>query len=187
MSANACIADLRQLGLLMKTDVLFPSVTTIVAGEPVKGSWWAHPLAHTIFVELRSLEAHPDVLLLKLVGGKDTFVHRRYWPEIAAIAMAREPWQTRRLSDAAAALAKEVKTAGSLETEGPDARLLESRLLVHGIQVHSQEGRHPKRLESWTHWAERVGQPLDELPSARKAMHTLEEIWLDADWPWTTG
>lgn len=184
MSAEACLAFLTQHGLLMKTDARLPSVTTMVVGEAVSGSWWTHPMAHTIFFNLRDLEAHPDVLLLKLVAGKDTFVHRRLWPEIAAIAVAGEPWQTSRMSLEAVALLDKVKVAGSLESEGPVARLLESRLLAHGIQFHSHEGHHRKRLETWTHWAERAGQPLDDLPPASEAKLALKEIWPGARWPW---
>jgi len=183
-SAKACAKYLALHGLLMKADALLPSVTTIVSGEPVKASWWAHPLAHTIFFALRDLADHPDVLLLKLVAGKDTFIHRKLWPEIVAIALAREPWQTQRLSPEALALFKEVSSVGTLDSEGTTARLLETRLLVHGIQVHSHEGSHRKRLETWQHWAKRAGQPLDDLPEPREAKLTLEEIWPTAKWPW---
>jgi hypothetical protein len=183
-SAKACLIHLARHGLLMKADAHLPSVTTIVAGEPVKASWWSHPLAHTIFFALRDLEEHKDVLLLKLVAGKDTFVHRRLWPETAAIALAEEPWQTRRLPPEAQALLDQVSAAGTLESEGPIARLLESRLLVHGIQFHSHEGHHRKRLETWQHWAARASQPLDDLPPAIESKRTLQEIWPSARWPW---
>lgn len=183
-SAKACLMHLTRHGLLMKADAHLPSVTTIVAGRPVSGSWWAHPLAHTIFFALRDLEAHPDLLLLRLVQGKDTFVHRRLWPEVAAIALANEPWQTRKLMPEAHELLEQVNAAGTLESEGPVARLLESRLLLHGIQVHSHEGHHRKRLESWQHWAARAGLTLDDLPSASQARRALKEIWPGARWPW---
>ncbi len=183
-AVQACLVHLARHGLLMKADARLPSVTTLVAGAPVGGSWWAHPLAHTIFFSLRDLEDHGDVLLLKLVEGKDTFVHRRLWPEIAAIALAGEPWQTRGLPSGAVQLLDRVTAAGSLESEGPAARLLEARLLVHGIQIHSHEGRHRKRLETWQQWAARNGFAFSDLPSAHEARETLESIWPGAGWPW---
>jgi len=186
VSVQACLASLKRHGLLMKADARLPSVTTLVAGEPVRGSWWAHPLAHTIFFTLRDLEAHSDVLLLKLVAGKDTFVDRRLWPEIAAIALAHEPWQTRRLPAEAVELLEQVNTAGMFESDGPNARLIESRLLVHGMQVHSHDGPHRKRFEPWPRWAARVGVSLDDLPPAGEAKRTLKEIWPNATWPWPT-
>jgi hypothetical protein len=182
--AQACLAYLERSGLLMKVDARLPSVTTMIAGEPVSGSWWAHPMAHTIFFALRDLEEHPDVLLLKLVAGKDTFVHRRLWLEIAAIAPANEPWQTRGLTAEAKQLLDQVNAVASVECEGAAARLLESRLLVRGIQVHSHEGHHRKRLETWAHWAARAHLSLDDLPAPSEAKMTLEEIWPSAKWPW---
>jgi hypothetical protein len=93
-NTDGCLAYLRRVGLLMNSDTRLPSVTTLVAGEAVRGSWWAHPLANAIFLSLQEPAAHPDLLLLKLIGGKDTFVHRRLWPEIAAIGLSGESWQT---------------------------------------------------------------------------------------------
>lgn len=183
-SAQACLAYLAKHGLLMKADARLPIVTTMVTGEPVKASWWAHPLAHTSFFALRDLADHPDVLLLKLVAGKDTFVHRRLWPEIAAVALANDPWQTRRLDPDTMELLDRVNALGSIEREGQAARLLESRLLVHGIQVHSHEGHHRKRLETWQQWAARAGQPLGDLPPASEAKLSLTQIWPNAKWPW---
>jgi hypothetical protein len=111
-------------------------------------------------------------------------VHRRLWPEVAAFVLAGEPWQTRRLTPEAEMLFDEVKRAGNLESEGPVARLLESRLLVHGMQFHSHEGKHRKLLETWPRWAARAGQPLVDLPPAAEAKQTLDGLWPGAAWPW---
>ncbi len=59
-----------------------PSVAELVAGEPIRGSWWAHPAAHEIFHATRALRDAPDVLVCRLVAGKVTFVHRRLWPAV---------------------------------------------------------------------------------------------------------
>jgi hypothetical protein len=183
-AARNCAAYLAQHGLLMKADSKLPSVTTMIAGEPIRGSWWAHPQAHTIFFALRDLESHPDLLLVKLVAGKDTLAHRKLWPEVVSIALAQEPWQTRNLPPDAAALLKKINISGEIESAGPAARLLESRLLVRGIQVHSHDGHHRKRLKTWQRWAARAGQSLDDLPASNQAKLTLEEIWPAAKWPW---
>jgi hypothetical protein len=170
----------------MKADAKLPSVTTMIAGEPVQGSWWAHPLAHAIFFALRDLEAHPDLLMLRLVAGKDTFVHRRLWPEVAAIALAHEKWQTRGLSTEALKLIAQIEAAEFIESSGPLVRMIESRLLVHGSQVHSHDGAHRKRLETWQRWAKRAGQSLDDLPPSAEAKLALEETMPGAKWPWKT-
>src|SRR5947207_13341485 len=73
--------------LLLASDSLFPSVVSLIAGEQVRGSWWGHPLGHTIFRIASELDDHPDVLSCKLLAGKVTFVHRRLWPELQAVAL----------------------------------------------------------------------------------------------------
>ncbi len=65
-----------------------PSVAEAVAGEPIRGSWWAHAKGHEIFTALSAIDDSPDVLCFKLVTGKVTFVHRRLWP--ALVCLARE-------------------------------------------------------------------------------------------------
>ena len=63
-----------------------PNVAELIAGEPIKGSWWGHPQGHAIFNELQLLDESPDVVRLRLVGGKVTLVHRRLWPALVRVA-----------------------------------------------------------------------------------------------------
>jgi hypothetical protein len=63
-----------------------PNVAELIAGEPIKGSWWGHPQGHAIFNELQLLDGSPDVVRLRLVRGKVTLVHRRLWPALARAA-----------------------------------------------------------------------------------------------------
>jgi hypothetical protein len=63
-----------------------PSVAEIVAGEPIRGSWWAHPKSHTIFDAINRLADSPDVVRTRLVNGKVTLVHRRLWPALVSAA-----------------------------------------------------------------------------------------------------
>ena len=39
-----------RLGVLLETDRAFPSITGIMVREPIKGSWWAHPMANEIYL-----------------------------------------------------------------------------------------------------------------------------------------
>jgi hypothetical protein len=181
---NDCWVRLKNDGLLLKSDQRLPSVAGLVAGEAIRGSWWAHPAAHAIFHELQRLAAHPDVLIVKLIAGKDTLVHRRLWPELLAIARSAEPWQIRGVPAAAQLLYEKVRKSGALDASGAVAKLLESRLLVHGEQFHSETGSHNKRLESWTVWAKRAGIADAELPSPSEARRTFEAILPGAKWPW---
>lgn len=63
-----------------------PSIAEAVAGEPIRGSWWGHPAGRAIFAALEQLDDADDVRCFKLVGGKITFVHRRLWPALVALA-----------------------------------------------------------------------------------------------------
>ena len=59
-----------------------PSLAQTIAGETIRGSWWAHPKGHVIFLCSRAIRESEDVLVCRLVGGKVTYVHRRLWPAL---------------------------------------------------------------------------------------------------------
>lgn len=63
-----------------------PNVAELIAGEPISGSWWAHPDSHEIFAKINELADSPDVVRLRLVNGKITLVHRRVWPALARVS-----------------------------------------------------------------------------------------------------
>lgn len=168
------LAELETSGLLLKTDAKLPNVCGLAAGEPIKGSWWAHPRSHEIFRVLSALAAHPQVLVVKLVSGKDTFVHRALWPAVAALGLAREKWQLERLDEKARALLARVDGEPQVQTSGQPALALEQALLVHAWQVHTDAGSHAKILESWARWLKKAGM---ERPcmTAGEARQSLEK------------
>ncbi len=169
----AIIAQLEQHGLLLKTDAKLPNVCALVAGEPVRGSWWAHPRSHDIFRELTQLAEHPDVLVAKLVSGKDTFIHRTLWPAIVALGLARQPWQIAGLDQESRSLLKTVDAKNEVQATGKAALGLERSLLVHSRQVHTEAGSHAKTLTSWKRWAQR--ERVRKIPAAQ-AIETLEKL-----------
>jgi hypothetical protein len=173
--AAAVFRELESHGLLLETDPKLPSLVALVAGGPVRGSWWGHPLGHTIFVTGEALFAHRDVLHAKLVSGKATWIHRRLWPAVLSAALSREPWQVRGLSRDAEKLLEVVETEGQARASGPVARELETRLLARGEQAHTASGRHAKVLESWRRWAERLRVPVTG-PSPEAARRELDGI-----------
>ena len=63
-----------------------PSLAAAIAGEPLHGSYWAHPKANDIFLCSRFIRKSADVLVCRLVGGKVTYVHRRLWPALVRLA-----------------------------------------------------------------------------------------------------
>jgi hypothetical protein len=63
-----------------------PSLAEAIAGEPIRGSWWAHPEGNDIFLCSRAIRKSADVLVCRLVNGKVTYVHRRLWPALVRLA-----------------------------------------------------------------------------------------------------
>lgn len=182
------LQQLRKLGLLLESDTRLPSVTTLFAGGPIRGSWWSHARAQEIFEGLNKLADHRDVLFTKLISGKVTLMHRRLWPELLSIAVSRETWQTRGLTPAARSLLRLVDAKGSVSTIdvpwpkrfqsvkiGDAVRELERRLLIHAEEFHSDTGAHAKRLERWQRWADRRGTQLSS-GSADEAKQTFEAL-----------
>jgi hypothetical protein len=82
---------LREQGVVMQSARgPVPSLAERVAGGPIRGSWWGHPSGHEIYRVLNEVRASPDVVAVRLIGGKVTLVHRRLWPALARVA-ARFP------------------------------------------------------------------------------------------------
>jgi hypothetical protein len=63
-----------------------PSIAEQIAGEPIVGSWWAHPKGKAIFQALSELDDSYDIRCFKLIDRKVTFVHRRCWPALVRLA-----------------------------------------------------------------------------------------------------
>jgi hypothetical protein len=156
-ASDLVFAALTRHGLLLKQDKSLPSVVGIVTGESLRTSWWSHPKSHLIFSVLSNLADDPRVLIAKLLDRKDTFVHSSLWPALLTVGSAREPWQTRSLSDSAADLLKRIDRSNSgVRTTGAVAKELQIRLLATAHEVHTDSGRHEMVLESWSAWSSRV-------------------------------
>ena len=63
-----------------------PRLTELVAGEPISGSWWAHPHSRQIYAVLQAVRESQDILTCRLVDRKLTLVHRRLWPALVRAA-----------------------------------------------------------------------------------------------------
>jgi hypothetical protein len=156
MSVSRIVSHLEKAGLILEQDKKVVSVVGIVTGETLRGSWWSHPRAREIFSVLDSLHDHPDVLFVKLVGGKVTLLHRRLWPALLAVGRSNEPWQTAGLSRQARTLLSRVRRDHVASASGSAARELQERLLVHAAEVHTETGAHRMALEEWDAWAKQV-------------------------------
>lgn len=159
------LAELRERGLLLQSDPKVLSVSHLILGSPIKGSWWGHPKGRVIWAITERLADHPDVMVLKLVAAKVTYVHRRLWPAVYTVARSNELWQSKGLSSEARAILARVRRVGSVRTDQLPRRKhgwkvatheLEARLLAFSQEVHTESGAHAKQLEGWKHWARRL-------------------------------
>jgi hypothetical protein len=155
-TSDRILAAADERGLLLIHDQVLPSVTSLIVGAPVKGSWWSHPMANTIYNALGAIQL--DVAVVKLIGGKNTLVARRLWPELRDIGIGRDPWQTNRLGDEAFAILDDIydATAPVLvdKSQVKLATLLERRLLVYPTEIHTASGNHRKAYQGWQRWGD---------------------------------
>ena len=87
MTPKQAIAFVKANGVVLESGRgPVPNLAEAIAGAPIRGSWWAHPKANTIFLCSRAIRESADVLVCRLVGGKVTYVHRRLWPALVRLA-----------------------------------------------------------------------------------------------------
>ena len=87
MTPRQAIAFVRKHGIILESGAgPVPSLAVAIAGEPIRGSWWAHPRSHEIFELTRAVRDADDILVCRLVAGKITYVHRRLWPALVCAA-----------------------------------------------------------------------------------------------------
>jgi hypothetical protein len=167
------LARIREIGLLPESNARWPSLVTLVAGAPVRGSWWGHPRGRDIFRVSTAIADSGEAELVKLLAGKLTWVHRRLWSDLFAAASAKELWQVEGLADRARSVVELAEARGRLRADDAALRrlvpdraalralldALERRLLVRSASEHTESGRHKRALESWTRWAGRVNLP----------------------------
>jgi len=100
LNPGQAFAFIEQHGaVLVSARGALPRLTEAIAGEPIQGSWWAHPQGKRIFAVLRALEDSPDLLMCRLVDNKVTLVHRRLWPALVRCAARIAPARLARIRE----------------------------------------------------------------------------------------
>jgi hypothetical protein len=86
MNAAQALAFAKRHGVvLVAAKGPVPRLVEAIFGEPIRGSWWAHPASHQIFAVLAKLEESRDLLVCRLIDKKVTMVHRRLWPALVRL------------------------------------------------------------------------------------------------------
>lgn len=80
MTAAEALTFVRKHGVVLEAGTgPVPSLASVIAGAPIRGSWWSHAKGREIFKLTRAVRDSPDILVCRLVDGKVTYVHRRLW------------------------------------------------------------------------------------------------------------
>ncbi len=89
MTPKAALVFVRREGVVLESARgPVPNLAEVVAGKPIRGSWWGHAKGHKIFAVTRAVRDSRDVLVCRIVHGKVTYVHRRLWPAVVRLARA---------------------------------------------------------------------------------------------------
>jgi len=93
-NANDALAFVQEHGVVLASAKgPVPRLTEAIVGEPIKGTWWAHPKSHLIYSILTDLAESKQLLVCRLINGKITLVHRRLWPLLVCLAERFAPEQ----------------------------------------------------------------------------------------------
>jgi len=177
---------LERTGLLYMHDARRPSLTAMVAGAPIKGSWWGHPAGKRIFQVASALEDGGLALFVPLLSAKVTLVHRRLWPALVSVGESRASWQMDALPTRAQELLEKVDEARRFRATGPSSKALARALLVHAEQVHTAGGSHATELVSWSAVREARGivERLDEDAGRRELEESAAALDSVSALPW---
>jgi hypothetical protein len=81
------VGAVRRHGILLQSaQGPVPNLAALVAGEPIRGSWWSHPRNHEIFRAINRARESSVVVATHLLGGKVTLIHRRLWPAVVRLS-----------------------------------------------------------------------------------------------------
>ena len=177
--ATAMITEtVEREGLLLVHDQVLPSVTALIAGKPVPGSWWSHPLANLMYNALGAVEDR--VASCKLVNKRLTLVAPRLWAGLVSVGASKQLWQLDGLPQTTKELLDRVESSShpvllDLPQLRAAGRRLEERLLVSGDEVHTDAGHHLKALVAWRRWMRNRGVN-GPLPAPELAIASFEDV-----------
>ena len=177
-------------GIFLLSDPKLPSLATLIAGGPIKGSWWGHPKGGLIFNISMDLAQDSKILPVKLINGKVTFIHRKLWGALQSVATCNEGWQLQGLKRQEATLLRIVQLQNEIRSDdrrlkgGPSAvaklaKALESKLLIYSEESHSSTGKHVRVMKSWKQVfrERRFASPPIPMKKAKSTFERIASQW----------
>ena len=128
MSAADALAFIEAQGIvLVAARGPVPRLVEAILGEPIRGSWWAHPASRRIFAVLQAVEASGELLTCRLIDCKVTLVHRRLWPALIRLERRFTRQQLAQIHQEHTASGKHVNRVIAFPTWVPESVLAASR------------------------------------------------------------
>ena len=183
------LAEQTGRGVMLESGAEFPGITASIAGAPVSGSWWGHPLGNLMYRVLEALgEQRDEPARVRLLNGKVTWLHARYCEPVFTIGSARAPWQIKDLPPHCRSLLRKLDKGtlrlgaykprvieGDRLKPGAALRRRETRLLVTTEEVHTEGGRHAKVVCPWVEFASAHQLVRLDVAASRRLLETLVE------------
>ncbi len=185
--------ELARIGLLLEHDSVLPSATALLAGSPIRGSWWGHAQGQRIYEALETFAEDEGALVVKAVNAKRTYVHRSLWPALVSLVRSYEGRRARSLTPLAQRLLDHVRNSDNVRLDALVASgyasskeltkagaELETALLVQASSLHTDSGAHTKLYRPWPAWAKDNAVDPDSVPltDARDSLtRALERLW----------
>lgn len=146
--------------ILLLQDKSFPNIVSKIVEEKIFGSWWGHPLANSIYNGLGWLEHNQNILVIKLLDGKVTYIHEGLFADIYSIVNETRDWQTKKLKPDELNLLKYISKKNRVLSDDPKLKefakdpkkslaTLEKKLLVYSAEEHTESGKHVKEFIPW--------------------------------------
>ncbi len=136
MTPKQAIAFVQEHGIVLESACgPAPSLAEAIAGGPIHGSWWSHPLGQNIFQATRAVRASDQILVCRFIDGKITFIHRRLWPALVRASGCLRPTQLSQLREEHTSSGRHVAKVVPYPDWVPRATLVEASALTESAAV----------------------------------------------------
>lgn len=151
---------IKKYKILLLQDKIFPNLVSEITGENISGSWWGHSLANPIYNGLQWLEQNRSILVIKLIGGKVTYIDESLFPQIYSIVCEAREWQIKKMKEVDLQILNYISKKKRINSDDPQlAKIskdpkkslsnLEKRLLIYATEKHTSSGKHIKEYLVW--------------------------------------